>query len=213
MSRDEKHHRALIISERVYKVLLITYPKEFRSEYGSQMVQDFRDLCREEVRRDGTAGLVRLWVRTVLDLVTTALAERSSGRANNREVAVNERKLAEVGFALLLAPLYFVSASLLKYGLGVGLLFDPLEAFLSVSQRREVFNVVSPAVFLGGLGLALALNSYAVLQPSIGREDGAVVCTIRLRMRFWNTAVVAASSLLLFVLVGYVFLENFAPRF
>ncbi|MCA1731788.1 MAG: hypothetical protein LC751_21045, partial [Actinobacteria bacterium] len=61
--------------------------------------------------------------------------------------------------------------------------------------------------------LELVLNSYAVLQPSIGREDGAVVCTIRLRMKFWNTVVVAASSLLLFALVGYVFLENFAPRF
>ena len=61
MSRGEKRDRALIVSERVYKVLLITYPKESRREYGSQMVQDFRDLCREEVRRDGTGGLVRWW--------------------------------------------------------------------------------------------------------------------------------------------------------
>ncbi len=72
---------------------------------------------------------------------------------------MNERSLAGIGFVLLLAPLYFVSASLLKYGLGVGLLFDPLEAFLSISQRREIFNLVSPFVFLGGLGLAMALNA------------------------------------------------------
>jgi hypothetical protein len=139
--------------------------------------------------------------------------ERSGSRANNEEVVVNERRLAGIGFVLLLAPLYFVSASLLKYGLGVGLLFDPLETFLSVSQRREAFNLVSPIVFLGGLGLAMALNAYAVLRPSVVREAGAVVCTVRIRMTFWNTAVVAASSLLLFTLVGYVFLENFAARF
>ncbi len=126
---------------------------------------------------------------------------------------MNERSLAGIGFVLLLAPLYFVSASLLKYGLGVGLLFDPLEAFLSISERREIFNLVSPVVFLGGLGLAMALNGYAVLRPSVVREDDAVVCTVRIRMKFWNTAVVAASSVLLFTLVSYVFLENFAYRY
>ncbi|MCA1718151.1 MAG: hypothetical protein LC781_15465 [Actinobacteria bacterium] len=126
---------------------------------------------------------------------------------------MNERRLAGIGFVFLLAPLYFVSASLLKYGLGVGLLFDPLEAFLSISERREIFNLVSPVVFLGGLGLAMALNAYAVLRPSVAREDDALVCTVRIRMKFWNTVVVAASSLLLFTLVGYVFLENFAARF
>ncbi len=29
------------ISERVYRVLLVTYPKEFRRAYGPQMVQVF----------------------------------------------------------------------------------------------------------------------------------------------------------------------------
>lgn len=38
-------------------------------------------------------------------------------------------KLAGIGFILVLVPLFFVSAPLLKYGLGIGLLFDSLEAF------------------------------------------------------------------------------------
>jgi hypothetical protein len=103
-----------------------------------------------------------VWVRTVPDLAATALAERI--RANDKEVMMQDRRLASIGFVLLLAPLYFVSASLLKYELGVGFLFDPLEAFLSVAGRREVFNLISPVVFLGGLGLALALN----ITPSRG---------------------------------------------
>lgn len=213
MTCPERYERVLTISERVYKALLAVYPKGFREEYGPQMVRDFRDLCLEELESGGVAGFARLWGRTALDLATTALVERSSSRANDEEVVMNERSLAGIGFVLLLAPLYFVSASLLKYGLGVGLLFDPLEAFLSISQRREIFNLVSPFVFLGGLGLAMALNAYAVLRPSVVKEDDAVVCTVRIRMRFWNTAVVAASSMLLFTLVGYVFLENFAYRY
>ena len=129
MSRTDRYNRALNLSQRVYKTLLAAYPKEFRGEYGSQMAQAFGDLCREELERGGMAGLIKLWIHTILDLVMTALTERSSSRANNREVVVKDYKLAGIGFVLLLAPLFFVSASLLKYGLGIGVLFDPLEAF------------------------------------------------------------------------------------
>jgi hypothetical protein len=59
-----------------------------------------------------------LWIRTILDLGTTAFVEWRSGPPG-KEVGVNDYKLAGAGFALLLAPLYFVTASLLKYGLGI----------------------------------------------------------------------------------------------
>ncbi len=125
---------------------------------------------------------------------------------------MQNRSLAVIGFVLLLAPLYFVSASLLKYGLGVGFLFDPLEAVLTVAGRREVFNLVSPVVFLGGLGFALALNIYAVTRFNVGREDGMIVSTVRITPGVWNIAVAVVSVLLLVTLVGYVFLENFTYR-
>jgi len=177
------------------------------------MAQTFRDLYREERRRSGKFRVAGLWVRTLLDLIATATVERSNDRKQNGEVIMGDRRLAVVGFLLVSAPLYFVSASLLKYGLGVGLLFDPLEAFLSVAQRREVFNLVSPVVFLGGLGLALTLNAYSVLRMNVGREEGVVVSTVRLEVKLLNLAVIAVGSLLLVTLLGYVFLENFAYRY
>ena len=125
---------------------------------------------------------------------------------------MQNRSLAVFGFVLLLAPLYFVSASLLKYGLGIGVLFDPLEAVLSVGGRREVFNLVSPVVFLGGLSIALALNVYAVARIHVSREDGTIVSTVRVTPRLWNIAVAVVSILLLMTLAGYVFLENFTYR-
>jgi hypothetical protein len=69
--------RALRVSERVYRALLVAYPKEFRRVYGAQVMQVFRDLCREERRRSGTFGLARLWFGTLLDLAATAFVERS----------------------------------------------------------------------------------------------------------------------------------------
>jgi hypothetical protein len=205
--------RASRLSERVYRALLVAYPKRFRDAYGPQMVRAFRDVLREERLRGGAAWPARLWARTLPDLAASAFAERREDViGNNEEVAVNNRALALAGLVLLLAPLYFISASLLKYGLGVGLLFDPLDTFLSVSERRHLFNMISPVVFLGGLILALVLNARAILRVGFGREDGELVGTARLRLKPWNMVVAATSCLLLVILLGYVFLENFAAR-
>ena len=159
--------------------------------------------------------LVRLWIRTVLDLALSAVAERIEERklaGRHREVEMNERRLELAGLALLAAPLFFVAVSFLRYELGIGLLFDPLKALLADPRRQHVFNLVSPVVLFGGLGLALALNAYAVLRLDVCREDGAIVGTVRLEARFWNIAVAGVSLLLLATLVGYVFAENFVYR-
>jgi hypothetical protein len=199
-------------SERIYRVLLKVCPGDFRREYGPQMQQVFGDLYREAYGRGGRRGIVLLWALTISDLARTAVAQRIRPRADHEEVAMYDRRLAVVGCVLLLAPLYFVSASLLKYGLGIGFLFDPLESFLSIAGRRVVFNAVSPFVFLGGLCLALALNTYAVARLNIRREDGTLVSTVRIKLGLWNIAVAAASIVLLATLLGYVFLENFTYR-
>ena len=91
-------------------------------------------------------------------------------------------------------------------------MFDPLEAFHSASGRRGVFNASSPIVFFGGFGLALALNTYAVAQLNVSREEETLVSTVRLELKSSNIAVAVISILLLATLVGYVFLENFTHR-
>jgi hypothetical protein len=198
-------------SERVYGVLLKVYPRDFRCEFGPQMEQAFADQYREACERGGRRGIALLWMMTIVDLARTAVAQRITSRADNEEVARYDRGLAVVGSVLLLALLYFVSASLLKYGLGIGFLFEPLETFLSLGGRRVVLNVVSPFVFLGGLCLALALNTYAVARLSVRRGDGTIVSTVKLKLRLSNI-VVAAVSILLPALSGYVFLENVTYR-
>jgi hypothetical protein len=179
------------------------------------MEQTFRDLCREESRGGGKSGFVRLWLRTIADLGTTAGAERigALGRSGGEEVRVNHHKLAGIGLAGLAAPLFFVAPSLLKYELGIGFLFDPLgRALMSDPNSLRLFNLVSPIVFLGGLVLALVLNAYAVLRLNVGREEGVVTSTVNLEAGFWNIAVVAVSLLLLVTLVGYFCAENFVYR-
>lgn len=59
--------------ERVYRMLLLAYPKEHRDEYGAPMTQMMRDRLRDEGGGLRT-GLV--WARLVGDLVQTAISER-----------------------------------------------------------------------------------------------------------------------------------------
>ena len=88
------------------------------------MEQVFLDLYREQ--RNSRGRLVALWIRTLSDLVPTAAVQRITPLTNRREAVMQGRRLAAIGFVLLLAPLYFLGASLPKYGIGIGLLFDPL---------------------------------------------------------------------------------------
>ncbi len=67
--------KTLTVSDRLYNLFLLAYPAPFRREYGAQMAQVFRDECRDTLRQTGSAGLMGLWLGTLIDLVKTAFAE------------------------------------------------------------------------------------------------------------------------------------------
>ncbi len=75
--------RAVEASRSAYRALLRAYPEDVREMYGEEMVGCFADLCRDELRRGGTKGLALLWVRTLPELVFTALEERNNMLARN----------------------------------------------------------------------------------------------------------------------------------
>jgi hypothetical protein len=116
---------------------------------------------------------------------------------------------AAIGFVLIVSPLLFVSAAVLKYGFSIGLLFDPLERFLSDPSRLAIFNLISPVVFFGGLLVAIALNLRAIARLEIRKEQGDFVSTIRLKPKLLNVAVIGLSALLAATLLIYAFVENF----
>jgi hypothetical protein len=56
----------------IYSILLLAYPREFRREYGSQMVLLLLD-CQRDART--APARTRIWLRTLVDLVRTAPRE------------------------------------------------------------------------------------------------------------------------------------------
>jgi hypothetical protein len=58
-------------AERIYRVLLRAYPREFRAEYGREMLQVFRDQCR-----DNDTRTLSFWAGVLGDVVRSAAAQR-----------------------------------------------------------------------------------------------------------------------------------------
>ncbi len=75
--------RVVHLATAVYRALLVAYPIKFRRAYGPQMGQVFKDRCHDVCRHRGTRALLVLWLRTLVDLVATALAERRSAMQDN----------------------------------------------------------------------------------------------------------------------------------
>ncbi|HEY7346693.1 MAG TPA: Stp1/IreP family PP2C-type Ser/Thr phosphatase [Ktedonobacterales bacterium] len=77
-------------SERLYRLLLLAYPRAFREEYASEMVLVFRDAYYEALRRWGTLGAMRLWSDVFSDFVKTVCIQwvRSWVQRDGRDFAL-----------------------------------------------------------------------------------------------------------------------------
>lgn len=62
-------------SLRVYSCLLAAYPRAHRDEYGSDMMQLFRDQCRDAWNDRRSLGLMTLWMRIIPDLLKSSMLE------------------------------------------------------------------------------------------------------------------------------------------
>lgn len=95
----------------VYSILLLAYPQEFRQQYGSQMVLLLLDCQRNASNRP---ALMRLWLRTLVDLVRTAAGEHLQNmRKENRFMNKLRTNLIAIGGCLVII---IGAALLLNYG-------------------------------------------------------------------------------------------------
>lgn len=66
------------LQDRLFRVLLLLFPRDFRLRYGSDMEQLFRDRRRQIGSSPGK--LLILWIQAILDIGSQAAAERVGGR-------------------------------------------------------------------------------------------------------------------------------------
>jgi len=112
-----------------------------------------------------------------------------------------------VGLLLLIPVALFTTASLLKYAIGVPVLYDGL-GFFADPQQLPWYERASPFLFLGGPLAAAALSLGAIIKLEVRRENDQVVTTVRLTPRVLNLTVATLSAVLLAILAGYAVAGN-----
>jgi len=159
------HERAIGISERAYRFLLRTYPRELRDEYGDEMARCFQDLCREKLEDGGGLGLAALWAHTLPELFYTALKERSTMLNRNAYRAA-------VGVALAAAfMLVWLSlgvgiigadgdpANLMYFGvLAVGIIGAIIARFRPRGMNRALFAMALAQALVAVIALIFGLG-------------------------------------------------------
>ena len=65
--------RGVRVSCALYKMLLFTYPGDFRLRFGSEMVTTFSDLISGEWEHDGLPGIARVWRSAVGEVFSAAV--------------------------------------------------------------------------------------------------------------------------------------------
>jgi len=121
--------------------------------------------------------------------------------------------LAVVLSLILIFPaVYFIVAAILKYIFGFPYLFDPLLIFYSSKEILWWFNIISPAVFLFGLGFSIILNLFVMLSIKIRKENSNIKSDIVFTPKPANLFLFGVSFLSLAMLFAYAIGENFTLR-
>lgn len=144
--------RWIALSERVYRMLLILYPADYRREYGALMAQIFRDVCRERYRSHGVIGVVWWWCKTMLDLAFTVIEQRR-----------------KVKFTMSKSTFIHLTGILLIWGGALGALaaFSQLQPGDHSGIYQAVLWLFSPSFLLVGLGcIGLGLRYDRGLGPA-----------------------------------------------
>jgi hypothetical protein len=99
----------MLRAQKLFQLLLLAYPAEFRRQYGPHMTQLFRDCYRAEGKQPA-----RFWLATVLDLISAAPREHLERLRKENSIMQNLRRdaLALIGSLGIIV----IAFLLLSYG-------------------------------------------------------------------------------------------------
>ncbi|HSB89276.1 MAG TPA: hypothetical protein VLD63_04545, partial [Anaerolineales bacterium] len=119
------------------------------------------------------------------------------------------RAAAWIGLAACLPAVLLVLGGWLQTFVGTPQVLQLLDRSIYNENLAFIRFLRHPATIFAGLLLAGAVNLLPLLRLRLSRDDGTMVGTVALRTRGPHLAVGALSGVLLAVILGYGFTENF----
>ena len=169
---------------RVYRSLLLLYPRDFRDRYTDDLVQTLTDLS-------GELGPRRAWRRVTLDLVVTV------PRYRLETVMSDERRSTLLTVAIVVMAVAGIMSVFV--GLPAGMVLVPLAGVVAVTQRSKLARSIDA---VDGTGLRRKrLRTASVLAASL-----PVIYLVSLPIlgNQWGTDAVVAFGLWVGVLIAAV---------
>jgi hypothetical protein len=161
------------ISYRLYGLLLFAYPPEFRRKFGDEMLQVFRDCYRAQATR---RSLPSFWLRTLIDLLSTAVTERTD-RSGREGILMNNGR-RDVVALLACIGIIVIAFLLLSYG-----------------RRNEVSSILAFGYVLDALITTGVVGNFIVFLLAKTTRFNP------LRAALWTFAIVHAVPVLFMALV------------
>ena len=148
------------ISVKVYRALLVAYPAKFQQEYGSHMLQVFRDCCLRAFHQNGKSGMLNLWAITLFDLLRSSIEEHL-----HKETFMTRSKFIRLsGWSFMLGAGTFFLFFL-------GIFLD--EQVYSPFRRFQAFTDLSYLLFIWATPILLGLGMFG-LRTHYGDQVGSL---------------------------------------
>lgn len=113
------------------------------------------------------------------------------------------KRTAWWGTLFVIVPALFLLAVFLKYGLGIGFVFDPLDKFIFAPIRQSNYKFLEPLLLFVVPLFALVINIIAITHFSIQKSDAEVEITVSVKRKWWNWVVIAVSAFIVSVIFLY----------
>ncbi len=145
-------------AERAYTLLLRAYPREFRRDYGREMMLAFRDLMRDA----GTSGL-GFWMRIVTDVARTAPPLRAESlRARwSSNTRMEDTPMRTMGALAVLVGLLQIVNACLELNAGGTAGWPAL--VVSMAIVMSVLLIIAGVALLAGASSAPTLSRLAAV--------------------------------------------------
>ena len=164
--------------EHLYRSLLRLYPTEFRARFGDEMVQLFGDQLRDARTGAAGGGMARTWLRTLGDLLVTAVTEharRDRTMAHSLTIAPT-RATRALGILGIVGGLFLVSGYVFFIPgtfNTIRILFFDLGAIAIAVQFVRRQGTAVPRLVLAAATLVVVVNAWniAMLLLSVGRPQ------------------------------------------
>jgi len=148
---------------RLFRRLLVAYPKAHREEYGAAILQLFRDQCRDAWSESGARGVVGFWLRALCDLMKTSVLEHLSN-INRRKSMLNSFRPSPK--LLLVFCAVFMAVFVLTVGGSIVMTLMLPKAYASSSRIMVAHTVAQPPSSFSDRYELVLFQSHAVLNKT-----------------------------------------------